>query len=512
MGTVGDDGDGRAVPYAGVPPVFDDRTRDACIVVPGIMGSVLQDTVTGRPLWGADLAMLTNPLTGKGLFGALHANAQEQAADAETGRCDPLTRIRASALLAKPWWLPVFEGLDPYTDLCETLRKVTLAPEAVAAFPYDWRLAVSYNGAVLAREARAHLTRWRERVAARPAWRAAAGRQPQLLFAAHSLGGLVVRAALEQDPELAAETRAVVTVGTPFLGSAKAVLALNLLNAEARPKWLLRSVQAMAATLPGVHDLLPGYRCVDRGLDVERLTPGGVARFGGSEHLAARSLGEHTRHRDNGFALPGHRAIVGESQPTVQTLDEQLHGDRAVAVGRRHSFYVGEDRELVLDPGTGIPARRDASGDGTVHMPSARAGTEAITYVFGQHGTLMRHNEVLRQVRRIALERPQGTYLGSDGTGEGPGLQTPDLGGTFGEPLPLTVTGLDTPAGVTLSVRSATTGRPGHPLTLKRDPDRTDGALSARFTPDAPDLYRVVLDTGGHVPIAQLVLVSRPDA
>ncbi|MFE6867221.1 hypothetical protein ACFVFS_11715 [Kitasatospora sp. NPDC057692] len=40
------------VPYSGVPPVFDDRTRDACIVVPGIVGSVLRDTATGRPLWG----------------------------------------------------------------------------------------------------------------------------------------------------------------------------------------------------------------------------------------------------------------------------------------------------------------------------------------------------------------------------------------------------------------------------------------------------------------------------
>ncbi|MFD8884654.1 hypothetical protein ACFV0H_19325 [Streptomyces erythrochromogenes] len=68
-------------------------------------------------------------------------------------------------------------------------------------------------------------------MAVRPEWRAAGDRQPRLLFAAHSMGGLVVRAALEQDPELAADTRAVITVGTPFLGSAKAVLPLNLLHA-----------------------------------------------------------------------------------------------------------------------------------------------------------------------------------------------------------------------------------------------------------------------------------------
>ncbi|MFB7453233.1 hypothetical protein [Streptomyces sp. NPDC056194] len=514
MGTVGDDGDryGRAVPYTGVPPVFDDRTRDACIVVPGIMGSVLEDTETGRPLWGVDLRMLTDPLTGKGFLGALHADERERASDADSARHDPLTRVRATALLTRPWWLPVFEGLDPYTDLYETLRKTTLAPEAVAPFPYDWRLAVSYNGAVLARAARAHLTRWREQVAARPEWRAAGDRQPRLVFAGHSMGGLVVRAALEQDPELAADTRAVITMGTPFLGSPKAVLALNVLHTGARPAWLLRHVQKMAATLPGVHDLLPGYRCLDRGLEVDRLTPGDVDRFGGDPHLAARSLGEHARHRENGLVLPGHRAIVGEAQATVQTLDEQERAGLAIAVARHHAFDVNDDGELVRDPATGIPARRDTYGDGTVHTPSAQAGTEAITYVFGQHGTLTCHDEVLRQVRRIALERPQSPHLGGDSNGDGPGLETPQLGGTFGEPLTLHVTGLATPAGASLTVRSATTGRPGPPLTLRRDPDRPDGTLTARFTPDAPDLYRVVLDTGTHAPISQLVLASPPDA
>ncbi|MEU2602813.1 hypothetical protein ABZ669_38105 [Streptomyces hirsutus] len=504
------DGWGHEVLVAGVPPVFGDRTRDACVVVPGIMGSVLEDAATGRPLWGVDLATLTDALTGEALFTALRGDAREREADAATARRAPLTRIRATGLLAKPWWLPVFQGLDPYSKAVEVLEKVTLAREAVAPFPYDWRLAISYNGALLARAARAHLERWRERVAAVPEWRAAGEARPRLVFVAHSMGGLVVRAALEQDPELAADTRAVVTVGTPFLGSAKSVLALNLLHAQAKPGRLVRRVQAMAASLPGVHDLLPGYRCLDRGLEVERLTAGDVARFGGDRDLAARSLGEHARRRADRFLLPGHRAVVGEAQPTVQSLEEQ-HANLSVVMGRHHAFDVGDDGELVRDPATGIPARRDASGDSTVHMPSAGSGTEAVHYVFGQHGTLMRHDESLRQIHRIALERPQRTDLG-DGTGAGPGLETPHLGGTLGAPLTLTATGLDTTAGVSLSVRSATTGRPGHPLVLRRDPDRTDGALSARFTADAPDLYRVTLDTGRHPPVTQLVLVTAPDA
>ncbi|MEU9346734.1 hypothetical protein AB0D74_36565 [Streptomyces sp. NPDC048278] len=125
------------MPFTQVAAVFDDRTRDACVVVPGIMGSVLEDVVTGRPLWGVDLAMLTNSLTGRGLLGILRADERARAADAETARRAPLNRIRATALLAKPWWLPVFEGLDPYSDVHKALTGVVLAPEAVAPFPYD---------------------------------------------------------------------------------------------------------------------------------------------------------------------------------------------------------------------------------------------------------------------------------------------------------------------------------------------------------------------------------------
>ncbi|GJF34985.1 hypothetical protein KNE206_76850 [Kitasatospora sp. NE20-6] len=481
------------------------------MVVPGIMGSVLQDAATGRTLWGADLAALTGAVSGESLFAALQTTEEERAADVGNAGTGPVTRIRATGLLAKPWWLPVFEGLDPYTDLRKALSGVVLAPEAVAPFPYDWRLAVSYNGALLARAARAHLMRWRARVAARPDWRATGERVPRLVFVAHSMGGLVVRAALEQDPELAADTRAVITAGTPFLGSAKAVLALNLAHAQAGPTWLQRRVQALAATLPGVHDLLPGYRCLDVGLDVERLTAGDVARFGGDRDLTERSLAERARHREDGFAMPGHRAIVGDAQPTVQTLHEQRRAHLAVAEGRHHAFDIDDDRQLLRDPATGIPARRNTYGDGTVHTPSAQVGTQAVTYVYGQHGTLMRHDEVLRQIRRIALERPQGAHLGPGDTALRPGLEVPHLGAALGEPLTLAVTGLTTPAGVSLTVRSATTGRPGHPLTPRPDPDRTDRALTARFTADAPDLYRVTLDTGAHPPITQLVLVTPPD-
>ncbi|MGW4839672.1 esterase/lipase family protein [Streptomyces globisporus] len=510
MGSTDDSGAGFGLPFSGRPPVFENRTRDAFMVVPGIMGSVLKDTGTGRTLWGADLSMLTNRRLGSGFLGALHTDEQERAADADTFGAAPLTRIRATELISRPWWLPVLEGLEPYSGLTDTLGEVTLAPEAVRAFPYDWRLAVAYNGAVLARAARAHLTRWRERVAATDAWLAAGAREPQLVFVAHSMGGLVVRAALEHDPGLAVETRSVISVGTPFLGSAGAVLTLNLQQAGARPAWLHRHVQRLAATLPSVHDLLPAYRCLDLGREVDRLTPRDVARFGGDEHLAARSLAAHVRHWEHPVDLPGHRAIVGVAQPTVQTLREERLGGVATAVGRHHAFDVDDEDELVRDVLTGIPARRDTFGDGTVHTLSAHTGTGAITYVPGRHGALPCHAEVLDQVKHIALERRSGGRLSGDGPQ--PGLETPRLGGTLGAPLTLAVTGVEIPDRDTLTVRSATTGRPGHPLVLRRGTGRSDSVLTAHFTADVPDLYRVTLKTPTHPLITQLVLVSPSDA
>ncbi|MFF4733726.1 hypothetical protein ACFY3M_52880 [Streptomyces mirabilis] len=50
-----------------------------------------------------------------------------------------------TGLPAKPWWILVFEGL-PYADIHRALTGVDMAPDSMASFPSDWRLAVSYNG------------------------------------------------------------------------------------------------------------------------------------------------------------------------------------------------------------------------------------------------------------------------------------------------------------------------------------------------------------------------------
>ncbi|MFD1271848.1 esterase/lipase family protein [Streptomyces kaempferi] len=272
-------------PWTPTPPVTPDATHDAVIVVPGIMGSALRDTTTGRWVWGLrDLRWVGAAWRHEDGMQPLHLDDDER-----SGRYD---RIEATELLRAPVWAPFLKGIEPYDDLLDAVREVA-HPKAVREFPYDWRLPVAVNGARLAEAAHEHLAQWRASEEHARARRSHPDeREARLVFVAHSMGGLVTRAAFahaaSQGSGLAPETRAVVTLGTPFLGSAKAAVILNGDRSGRLPARLRRRMQALSATLPGVHDLLPDYRCVDAGLDVHRLTPTDVAALGETQNLPAR--------------------------------------------------------------------------------------------------------------------------------------------------------------------------------------------------------------------------------
>ena len=66
------------------------------------------------------------------------------------------------------------------------------------------------------------------------------------------------------------QVRTTITLGTPYYGSVKAAAILNTGRSAPLPS---RRLRALARTLPGVHDLLPSYRCIDDGDAVRRLIP-----------------------------------------------------------------------------------------------------------------------------------------------------------------------------------------------------------------------------------------------
>ncbi|MFH9002037.1 esterase/lipase family protein [Streptomyces afghaniensis] len=468
-----------------------DVSHDAVVIVPGIMGSSLQDTATGRIVWGLRTGPLRKAWCRRDGMAVLQLSDDER-----QGR---FGRIRATGLLSVPAWAPYLKGLEPYGDLVEAVHAVTADRAAVLEFAYDWRLPVAVNGALLAEAARRHLTDWRghARSRAHPD-----EREARLVFVAHSMGGLVTRAALTHAPDLEPDTRAVVTLGTPFLGSVKAAVILNGNRGEALPVLPKRRMQALSATLPGVHDLLPGYRCVETGLDVERLDPAVVERIGGDRELAEQSQAFRDSQRSAGRPLPAHRALVGVAQPTVQSMSVE----NGVVRPQFHAFELNGDRELARDR-HGIPVRKDRGGDGTVYRDAAHPGTgqgQSVAYVPLQHGALAKNSVALRHVRAVITEyEPE---LGPPmGDGE-VGLDVPDCAAPHAAWW-LRLTGVDNPSGIACSVHDAETDR----RLMTPRLEWRDEEIGAWITLPEPVLYRVRVNTGANAPITQLVMGVETD-
>ncbi|MET9497742.1 hypothetical protein [Streptomyces sp. NPDC006552] len=464
-------------------------TQDAVVIVPGIMGSELRSTATGEVLWGLSGAgWLLRAWTRREGLAQLHLTEDELAG--ETGR------IEATRLLRHGTWTPYLRGQEPYTDLLDMVLDHVASPAAVLPFPYDWRLPVATNGKLLAARARAHLTAWRDHPAHLAALRHRADQRPaRLVFLAHSMGGLVTRSALDGThlDDLAADTRTVITLGTPFYGSVKAAVILN--SGRGAPVPLPHAkLRALCATMPGLHDLLPLYRCLRAGDDVRRLDAGDITALGGHPALARDSLAFHAGQQ--GVALPDHRTVVGTRQPTWQSLSLASGQVTAYEDGPRQN----SDGTLIRDPHEGV--RYFAThGDGTVYRDAAALSGHVST-VPVQHGDLARADSALDAVADILLEDlPTGPPLGEPGCG----LTVPDLA-EVGVPWRATVSATASAQGLTCTVTDTGTGAE------RRFPVRMqDGVPTATVTSEAPGLYRVEVETYDRYTVSQLVLVAEPD-
>jgi Lecithin:cholesterol acyltransferase len=458
-------------------------TQDAVVVVPGIMGSVLREVKTRTLLWGLSAGWYLKAWCAPGELRRLQLTDEER-----EGQYD---RVTATGLLTMPAYAPGLSGFEPYTDLIDGIKGVVADRAAIREFAYDWRLPVEHNARLLAEAAYAHVKAWREHPAHLEAVRSQPDqREARLVFVAHSMGGLLVQALglVAGGEQVRAETRASITIGTPFRGAAKAAVLLNSGAGAPLPK---RRLRKLAATMPGVHDLLPTYRCVDLGDDVARLSPSDIAALGGDRQLAEDSARLHARLAD--LSLIGHRQYLGLGQPTISSLTL----DKGVATGQLYTFEVNADGSLVRYQGQLKRVLRH--GDGTVPRNSAEL-VEGDSNPPQQHGSLARMPEVVRNVRRILTEKP---HLGAQ-LGEGElGLEVPDLIDS-GTTWAIHVTGAHNP---TCRIFSAHSGEQ-----LARIPlGRRDGTLTGDGPHLAPGLYRVEIQAGSNSPVSQLVLMIDPE-
>jgi hypothetical protein len=280
---------------------------DLLVVVPGVTGSVLRRPAGGE-VWSLSLTAVT-----KGLL-SFRRTVESLRLPADLGDAAPVGPAALTAdRLIMGWHVwPGFWAGAGYGRLLSYLNGI--APGAVRAFPYDWRLSNRYNARLLGRAVEAWLDEWR----ARPGHRDA-----KVIFVCHSMGGLIARYFLEvlEGRELA---RRLITVGTPFAGSVKAVSALtgDAFAKLASLGWD-EPLAVATRTFPSVYQLLPTYRCVrtagePAGLDALDV-PGAddaMVRDGLAFH---RTIAEAVA--ANGPPPYELFAFAGKLQPTVQSVE-----------------------------------------------------------------------------------------------------------------------------------------------------------------------------------------------
>jgi len=434
--------------------------RDAVLVLPGIMGSELVELGSGKVLWGLSPKAYARLWTSAEGIRRLHLTDQERAGKYE--------RVKATRTLQFPSASPGLGGFEPYTALVRQLQRQSPHPDAVAEFPYDWRLPVAVNAAFLADAAERHLRQWRRHPRG--------SQEAALVLVAHSMGGLVARYFTQQLGGRSA-VRHTITLGTPFQGAVKAAYLLNCGRGAPVPLPRAR-LRALAATLPGVHDLLPSYRCVDDGGPGRRLTPQDVADIGGDPELAADSLRLHEMVAEP--SSDGLSTVVGVFQPTMQSMRIEA----GVVLPQWHLPAASSESGAI-----------DHGGDGTVYVEAAYGGVEPIASLPQSHAGIARSPEARAVVAAKLVRGRLGPPMGEPHLG----VRVPDLV-AVGQPCEI-----DIEAGIDAVPSCFVTDLASGERSEVR-PSRRSGALRAVAVMPREGAYRIEVKEGGFSAVSAIVL------
>lgn len=468
---------------------------DAVVVLPGIMGSRLRERSSGKLVWGLDLAWYARAWMFDKPWTRLALDDDERA-----GRYG---RVVADGLLDTGALAPILGGVEPYGNLVRDLHSVVAAPEAICTFAYDWRLPVTHNGGLLANALPTHLERWRGSEAGKQA-QEKAGREAKLVVIAHSMGGLVYRAVVGSREHSSAtdDVRAVLTLGTPFSGGAKALLPLS--SGEGGPFPLPKGrMRRMARTLPGLYDLLPLYRLIEHGSDARTLTAADVVAIGGDRELAEAALASQGALRQVELERDGcpHYTYIGGFQPTPSTASITL----GTAEVHNDSFGVDDSGRIICDA-SGVPKRFARFGDTTVPLNSAQIqGGSRFTIVAQHHGSLAKVSETISQAKAILLSDDVAPPipLGDSEFGfEAPSLLEPDTD------YWVRVSGVEVGQAKCMVEGADDVGVHAESLRLRR----RSGEVGVLLSVPKPGVYRLTMETGGRAPVTQLVLAPDPNA
>ncbi|MFE6926341.1 esterase/lipase family protein [Nocardia sp. NPDC057663] len=345
--------------------------NDLIVVLPGIMGSTL--TQHGKPIWKPSAGAVLHAIS------TLGRSIKELRLPDGIGDNRPGDGVTPVALMPDLHVIPgLWTPIHGYTRLLAHLDRLveTGGIGKVVAFPYDWRLSNRYNATRLARVVADELGAWRDSHPTRA--------DARVVFVCHSMGGLIARHYIEHHGG-AEHTRALITVGTPYRGAAKAVDQLvNGVRKNIGPFGI--DVTDFARSLPSTHQLLPDYACIDHAGALHRLDEITIPEL--DSRMLADGLAFHTELTTAETNRPAGRetthAIIGVRQTTATTL--RLDNGR-------------------LEPLDTIDGNNDY-GDATVPLAGAlrhdlAPDTNRIRRVVENHGALQNHPAVLDEIESI---------------------------------------------------------------------------------------------------------------
>lgn len=396
--------------------------HDLVVFVPGILGSRL--TRNGKDVWALSL---------QALLGLRHPTRlwRDFALPAGIGDARPQGRhaVRPEGLLTTPSVLPGLLSHLGYQapHLGYPNMRAALGvpdPEQFLTFAYDWRQSNRLSAADLARTVETALDRWRPLARKRHP-----GSDPaRVVLLCHSMGGLIARHYLEalNGRETA---RALVTIGTPHRGAAK---ALRVLTGHARPpapgqrrarRWIGERLVELCRTFPSVAQLLPVYAAVTRPGSSRWLTLADVDVPGLERDLVREAFAFHN---DFTKAKDANEANLTTGGYRVAAMGGRLHPTL-------HGVTLSQE---TLDFRTSLAPGQTWTGDGTVPEESAFAkwalrGMGDGLWTGHRHSALPVAEAVCGQLTHIWQDRPASQTLSTHGDF---GVEIPDLA-IAGEPF-----------------------------------------------------------------------------
>lgn len=367
--------------------------EDLIVVLPGIMGSVLQKD--GRDLWAPSLSAAARILQRETLVRDLILAGD----DPERPTLDD--GVVATRLFPDAHLIPGFWKIDGYTSFIRSIVEQFQVREGEVAnpyphanlfpFPYDWR-----------RDNRANALRLKAFVDAQLPQLRARNANARLILIGHSMGGLIARYYLEVLGGWE-HCRALFTLGTPYKGALKALDYL----CNGFKKFGL-DVSPALRSYTSVYQLLPTYGVIERGANTLSLSElNALARVD-----LARAREAREQFHDQITAAAESRARSPHAGAYITTI---------VAGVQQETLQSAVLERGVLKVGANLPrplrARKFPNyGDGTVPFfaalpQGARTADLRPVFVAESHGALQNNAYVGGQIHEMLHLLQMGEFL-----------------------------------------------------------------------------------------------------